>query len=279
MKNINIRLKLSVIIFISIIPWIMLFSLPVLADQIWFFSVGEGDAIYIQTRQGNRILIDGGPDNTILSKLSSRIPWWDKHIDLVIVTHYHEDHIAGLIQVLEQYQVGRIILPQSDYQSPVRDVMLGFIDKKQISNTTYEKQDLIKSGGAELRCLWQESNTTDPNEGAYIFLLNMNQFKYLLTSDVEFTNFSQKMLTSEIGDIDLIKVPHQGSKNSLNQIVLDTIKPELAIISVGKNNYGHPNQDMIDLLGKNNILVYRTDKDGDIMINTINMIQRVSKYK
>ncbi len=180
-KQINIRIQLMMVVVISLIPWLMLFSIPAREDQIWFFNVGQGDSIYIQTREGNRILIDGGPDNTILSKLSSRIPWWDKRIDLVIATHYHEDHIAGLVQVLEHYQVKKVILPNSEFESPVKNMLLDVIIKRNIENIIFHPQDKIKTNGINLECVWgSDISTIDPNRSAYMFLVMLDNNKYLL---------------------------------------------------------------------------------------------------
>lgn len=288
-------------------------SLPDGKLHLVFCDVGQGDAIYIKTPRGSDILIDGGPNEKVLSCLGRHMPFYDRNIELMVLTHPHADHFTGLTFVLERYSVKKIVLeniyvPNNERFEAFREKMAGegaeiynpkagdkivvdgvgltalwpreVIGDKGIWNMQISKyaNKQIGSNGCDETCqkvLGASTVSGDLNEYSLVFLLKHNDFKALLTGDVDNEVLSKiNELKEGFGDfnfsekpLDLLKVPHHGSKDSLSTTLLYQLNPKMAVISVGKNNFGHPAEEIIKQLRNLDIKILRTDKDGEIKIN------------
>jgi competence protein ComEC len=238
-------------------------------------DVGQGDAIFMRTPDGSDILIDGGPDNSVLSCLSRHMPIWDRTIEVMILTHPHADHLTGLIDVLKRY---RVLMFGTGKNGCSTDLCKKLIEQLKQSGTAqkylYQGDRFAVKDGVALETLWptQEwvnqhlvTKSSDENGSSAIELLTYKKFKALFTSDAQASDMEKiDMLT---GIIDLLKVPHHGSKTGLNSDILDILKPNIAAISVGaKNRYGHPAPFTLELLKSLNINTLRTDQAGGIEI-------------
>jgi len=271
-------LILGFLVFSNLIAWIIVFDLgKVRFLEVIFFDVGQGDAIFIETPSYHQILIDGGPDSTILEKLSKEMPFWDRSIDLIILTHPERDHLTGLIEVLEKYKVENIL-----WTGIVRDTAEYKEWKKLIEE---EKAEIfIAKAGQKISCLtWQIKQCDleilqpfeslegkefkDSNNTSIISKLVFGKNSFLFTGDA-YKNVEVELINKEAEiDSDVLKVAHHGSKTSSSEEFIKAVSPEIAVISVGRENkYGHPNQEVLELLEKYGIRVLRTDKDGDIKI-------------
>jgi competence protein ComEC len=212
-------------------------------------NVGQGDATLVA--YGTiQILIDGGPDNKVLTCLSKYMPFWDKQLELVILTHPDADHYRGLVDVFKTYKIDNFISTreQSVLQNPVGSRMIIADNQK------------IRVGLISLELF--DNPTGDDNERSVVTELKYRNFKALLTGDAPAT-ILQKF---NLEPVNYLKVPHHGSKTGLTQALLEIIQPKMAVISVGKNSYGHPTPEIIKLLQDNKIKIYRTDLMGDIII-------------
>ena len=271
-------LILGFLVFSNLIAWIIVFDLgKVRFLEVIFFDVGQGDAIFIETPSYHQILIDGGPDSTILEKLSKEMPFWDRSIDLIILTHPERDHLTGLIEVLEKYKVENIL-----WTGIVRDTAEYKEWKKLIEE---EKAEIfIAKAGQKISCLtWQIKQCDleilqpfeslegkefkDSNNTSIISKLVFGKNSFLFTGDA-YKNVEVELINKEAEIYsDVLKVAHHGSKTSSSEEFLKAVSPEIAVISVGRENkYGHPNEEVLELLEKYGIRVLRTDKDGDIKI-------------
>ena len=271
-------LILGFLVFSNLIAWIIVFDLgKVRFLEVIFFDVGQGDAIFIETPSYHQILIDGGPDSTILEKLSKEMPFWDRSIDLIILTHPERDHLTGLIEVLEKYKVENIL-----WTGIVRDTAEYKEWKKLIEE---EKAEIfIAKAGQKISCLtWQIKQCDleilqpfeslegkefkDSNNTSIISKLVFGKNSFLFTGDA-YKNVEVELINKEAEiDSDVLKVAHHGSKTSSSEEFIKAVSPEIAVISAGRENkYGHPNQEVLELLEKYGIRVLRTDKDGDIKI-------------
>jgi competence protein ComEC len=239
--------------------------------KIVFCDVGQGDATYIRTPQGKDILIDGGPDNSVLLCLSDNMPFWDKELDLVILTHPDSDHYSGLLSVAREYKIKSFSTSLTPEDAP------GYKNLHQILREQRVEERFVCNGdnysfpdGVVLEIVWPKScdvSSTDKNDNSVISLLSYGDFKALITGDAEehIGNFYQ----DRVGDIDILRVPHHGSRDGVDDDYLESIKPEVAIISVGaKNRYGHPVQEILDILKLKNIQILRTDQVGEIRISS-----------
>ncbi len=233
------------------------------AVRVWVFDIGQGDAIFIDAPNA-QILIDGGPGNAILEKLSRVMLPWDKQIDAIINTHPHADHVTGLLAVLERYQVEHIFDSGQQYGT---DVFLAF-DEGYNPNMLISGSVFDLGGGAVLRVLYPdavpEKALKDPNAGSVVMMLEYGQTTMLLTGDIGI--YEERLLLERIEDIDVLKVAHQGSRTSSDLEFLQKANPEHAVISVGKNSYGHPHSDVVERLQAIGATIWRTDWHSDVRI-------------
>ncbi len=248
--------------------------------HIVFCDVEQGDAIYIRTSGGKDILIDGGPSEKVLNCLSRHMPFWDKTIDLIILSHPHADHITGLISVLDRYSLMHYASEKVENLNFLQKRLQDKLAVKNITANYLKSGDrIVFSDKTEIKTFWPDKNALekytiasksanfdlDANGLCLVQLLSFGDFNLLLTGDTDISILNR--IEKEIGDIDVLKVAHHGSKTGTNMQFLNEIMPELAVISVGKDNrYGHPARQVLDLLEKENIKTLRTDKDGEVEI-------------
>lgn len=245
-----------------------------------FLDVGQGDAILIQAPKGE-ILIDGGPGRQVLEKLGEILPFSDRKIELIIMTHPDADHINGLVEVLKNYQVDEVIETGVTNDNKAYAEWQKLIKDKNIKDTIAKKGDKIDLGeGVELNFMWPESNLAgqkieNTNNTSIVNFLDWGNMDVALTGDAE-TAVLDKIAEENSGiKIEILKQAHHGSKNGVSQKFYETFKPDVSVISVGaKNRYGHPDQDTLDILGKLGIKIYRTDEQG-----TIKAIIEQNSYK
>ena len=273
-KNLNLWLILLLILANAFV-WQALFNLERnQALEVTFFDVGQGDSIFIETPSGHQILIDGGPDSKILEKLAKEMPWGDKTIDLIILTHPEKDHMVGLLKVLERYQVEQILWTGIICHTADYDKWQELIQKEKAQITIAESSQRIKAGGVFLNILYpfeslEGEKFKESNNTSIIAQLIFSNSSFLFTGDAP-QSIEKKILSEYRKDVinsDVLKVGHHGSKTSTSEEFLKEVSPEIAVISCGKNNpYHHPHQDVLKNLEKFDIKILRTDQVGDIKI-------------
>lgn len=236
-----------------------------------FFDVGQGDSSLIITPNKKTILIDGGPDNTVLRRLGDSLPFYRRQIDLIIFSHFHDDHITGLIEVLKRYRVKRIIYVINEFTPPILKILLDLAQQQKIIMTPI-------TTNAELNlapnCLIDFLNPgtlgvkDDQNNSLLVKFFCENK-KYLFTGDNSAA--VEKALLSSTWDLsaDVLKISHHGSNTASIAAFLQKVNPQLAVISVGRdNNFGHPSPIVLERLNKLNIKFKRTDELGSFKITT-----------
>ncbi|MCX6724156.1 MAG: ComEC/Rec2 family competence protein [Candidatus Staskawiczbacteria bacterium] len=254
--------------------------------QVDFFDVGQGDSAFIRTPEGHNILIDGGPDQSVLARLNTVLPFWDKSLDLVILTHPEKDHMQGLLDVLQRYQVDYFLwtgVIKNDaenkkladilkrLESSTQNSMLAALSPEKIKVITAVAGQEIKAGNVLIDTLYpledvsgKELKNTS-NDTCVVSRLIYGKISFLFTGDISST--AEKDLVSDGFNLqsDVLKVAHHGSKYSTSDIFLAAVEPKMAVISVGaKNTYGHPTPETLQRLEKFGIKIFRTDKDGDV---------------
>jgi competence protein ComEC len=247
--------------------------------HITFCDVGQGDGIFIRTPNGKDIVIDGGPDNKILSCLSDNMPFWDRKIDLMILTHPHDDHQYGLLLIAKRYEVLSFATQPIQTKAIGYKMLIDALKKKNVPiHFTCQGDQFTLRDGVKLKTLWPNTclknevmessgsdNNIDINALSVVQLLSYGSFHLLLTGDTN--NMIGNQITDLAGEIDVLKVPHHGSGTGMDATFLDTIAPKLSVISVGaKNRYGHPAPSTIHLLDEKMIKTLRTDKNGTIKL-------------
>jgi competence protein ComEC len=240
--------------------------------KVIFFDVGQGDAILVS--QGSyQMLIDGGRDGKLLlNKLGKYIPFWDRNIEVMLATHPDQDHIAGLINVLNFYNVKTIVKTGDQSETQTFKRFQDDIANERAENIEAKRGLAVKfPSGALAEIIYPFSgigNIQDnqSNSGSVAVKINYGENSFLLTGDLpkeqekEIINFGEDIASQ------VLKVAHHGSKYSTSAEFLEKINPKDAIISVGKDNsYGHPNEETTNLLKEKGINIFRTDEMGDIV--------------
>ena len=251
----------------NILIWSFYFSLPDGKLHIKVYDVGQGDSILIKTASGKTVLVDGGPDNSVLGYLGGDIPFYSKNIDLVVLTHPDADHLTGLIEVVKQYKVRKIWVNGVNKDTRVCQ------DWEKALSELNLKVEIVKAGSKLklkdsliLSVIWPPKDfiSSKTNLAGIVIKLSYGEFDALLTADAD---KNAQPYTSSLGQIEVLKVPHHGASESVSEAFLNLTSPEVSIISVGeKNPYNHPRQEALDLLKKSGSKIYRTDKDGSIEI-------------
>lgn len=239
--------------------------------EVDFFDVGQGDAAFIETPGGKQILIDGGPSSVILEKLAKEMPFWDRTIDLIILSHPEADHLAGLLEVLKRYKIKNILWTGIVRQTAEYKEWVDLIGKEK-ANIEIAKagQRLSLSERLSLLILhpfedWQGKELKDSNMTSIVLRLDYGDTSFLFTGDALAFQEKEMILRGVDLDSDVLKVGHHGSKTSTSQGFIKAVSPEIAVISAGKDNsYGHPHQEVLETLNKYGINVLRTDIAGDI---------------
>lgn len=231
-----------------------------------FCDVGQGDAI-LTTKNGVQFLIDGGLDSSVLSCLSSHMPFWDRKIEIVLVTHPDADHYGGIVDVVRRYNVDVFVSSGLDGESQGWETLVRQVKNKGIKEKIVAKNDRIRYGNIFFDVIHPAKNFvgTQRNEYSIVGVLSYGVFDMLLTGDI--TPPAIDTAVDDILDVEVLKVPHHGSKNGLVDAFLEKASPEIAVISVGKNNsYGHPHKEILTLLQRYNIRILRTDEQGAIEV-------------
>lgn len=242
-------------------------------DKVVFLDIGQGDSILLQNGT-QQVLIDGGPGATVLERLGEELPWFDRTIDVVILTHPQQDHLEGLVHVLDRYRVGLVILPKAAYPSQLQAAWLQkLIDKKIPYRFSWAGEEL-RLADADVHILAPFPDAEDQaliaknvNEASTTTRIDFDGMSFLLSGDAE--KAAEHLLVQRTSpallDIDVLKAGHHGSKTSTTPELLAAASPHIVAISVGAHNrYGHPTQEVLDRL--KDLLVYRTDQLGSIRL-------------
>jgi competence protein ComEC len=266
------------ILIVAILVWSVVLTTPDDKLHVSFLDIGQGDAILIQTPNGQDILIDGGPDPQKISlELSRKLPFWDRTIDLVVCTQPHADHVTGLVEVLNRYKVVQVLEAEVSYNSSIYQEWCNLVEDKGIEyNIACAGQKIDLGSGIHMEVLNPpealfDGTSNDVDNNGLVLRLSCGLVSFLFTADIreeaEFELIGQRAnLKSTV-----LKVAHHGSDTSTSQQFLAAVDPEVAVISVGADNpFGHPGPEVVERLinnvGEDN--VYRTDEDGTIELIT-----------
>lgn len=264
---------LIILVFACFLIWSAYFSIR--SDnnlQVTFFDVGQGDSTLIETPNQSKIIIDGGPDSSVLAKIGRYFSFYDRTVDIMIITHPDSDHLAGAVEIAKKYEVGLIIINGKECVSSLCGEFEKIVKQKNIKVVLAVKgQEIDLGSGAKIDILMPDNHfgavagKQDDNNSSIISLLSFGKDSFLFMGDAE--NKEELSLIDNFPSLKagILKVAHHGSKNSANQLFLEKIDPKFSVISVGaKNSYGHPHIEMINELKKIGSDILRTDLEGDI---------------
>lgn len=270
--------------------------------HIVYCNVGQGDASFIRTPSNQDMLIDGGPNEEVLSCLGRHMPFYDRTIDVVLLTHPQKDHLQGLISVVQRYNVKYFVIGVEGNNTEGYKRLIQVLREKKVPVQNLFTGDSFTMGKVKFDVLWPERKwviakmkpaspagrqfnnltmnqlnmngsailglSTDQNVNNFSYYLDLHygKFQALFTGDGDSQIQPEVAAAVSLPDVDILKYPHHGSKTGMLPEFLDKIKPELAVISVGENSYGHPSKEALELLSSRAIKIDRTDKGGDVEI-------------
>lgn len=265
---------ISTLILLNIFVWIALYykqSSDVLT--VYFLDVGQGDAIFINSPEHNRVLIDGGKNRKVLSELGQILPFSDRRIDVVIATHPDLDHIGGLPEVISQYEVGMFLESGVESKNSIDDELKKRVGEKNIPELLARRGMVVNLGdGVKLQILFpnQEVTNWETNRASVVGKLVYGDKSFLLTGDSPIAIENVLLsLDREFLDVDVLKAGHHGSHTSTSFSFAEATSPEYVVISAGKDNtYGHPHKEVLDILKKVGAKIVSTAESGTIKFQT-----------
>ena len=236
--------------------------------KIYYLNVGQADCTLIQNKDKN-MLIDAGNNDDGEKVVQFLKGLGISKIDYLIGTHPHEDHIGGLDNVINSFDIGTIYMPKVVTTTKTFESVLDAIEAKNLSVTTPVIGNEFSMGSAKFQILSTGTDEDDLNSCSIVLRLKFGNLAYLFTGDEETVN-EEKMINSGYDlSADVLKVAHHGSNTSSSEEFLDRVSPDVAIIMVGEgNSYGHPHSEILNRLNARNIKIYRTDTDGTILITS-----------
>ena len=275
-KSKHIYFVKIIVIIILLFVFILEF-VPKSYYEINFLDVGQGDCIHIRTIHGFNILIDGGGSEQSDYDIGEKVllPYLLKNgiykNDIIFISRFHEDHVEGLLTILNQFKVNKIIIGEQGKPNNLYLDILKISKDKQIQIITMKKNDIIKIDGIEFNTMYPSYSFKNDNLNNNSLVIRADIFdtRILFTGDMEMEEellLLEKVKSKDL-DIDILKVGHHGSKTSSTEDFLKTTSPSISIISCGiKNKFGHPNNEVLERLSFFNSRVIRTDLSGEIML-------------
>jgi len=265
---------LSLLVFANIAVWAIIWEKrPSDLLSVYFLDVGQGDSVFINSPTHGRILIDGGSNNKVLTELGKVLPFGDRRIDVVIGSHPDADHIGGLIDIVKQYKVGVFIEPGVESKNKIDDTLRIEINDKNIPSLIARRgMKIILGGGAEFHVFFPDRDVSDweTNDASIVGKLVYRDKSFLLTGDsTKHTEYLLLALNPSELKSTVLKAGHHGSKNSTSLIYAQAVSPEYSVISAGRDNsYGHPTQEVLNILKQVGAKILSTIDLGTIKFET-----------
>ena len=266
------RLKFAVIGIFVLFGGVLL-TLPTTHPSpyfsIHFLDVGQGDAILLQTPDGYEVLIDGGKSSAVLQQLAAELSWGDRSLDVVIATHPDTDHIGGLVDVLERYQVDMLVETQAEGDSPAFTMFTTVAAAENAVRQYAQAGQVIQVGASTtIEVLSPGSETTNwaSNTASIVVRVVYGDTAFMLTGDAP-TGVEDYLVAAHGAGLqsNVLKLGHHGSKTSTSELFLDTVQPQYAVVSAGiDNSYGHPDQSVMQRVFARDIQTAHTGIDGTV---------------
>lgn len=266
--------------FLLLILIMLLYSKGQHGFEVHFLDVGQGDGIVIRTPGGNTYMVDGGSTDVSEVGKYRLMPFLKASgisiIDYAIVTHADNDHVSGLKELLTEYedsgiQIQYLVLPDTTLKDDAYMELVSLASEHQINLLYLSRGDIISDGDITFTCLHPYPGYDTDSRNAYSTVLSVSygRFDMLLTGDIEGDGESSMLQSGFLKDYDVLKVAHHGSQYSTSEEFLTVTKPEISVISCGKDNsYGHPHKELIERLNKTGTRILITEEQGEIVIKS-----------
>jgi competence protein ComEC len=273
-------------VIVALVAAITVASRPDGLLHLTVLDVGQGDAILVESPEGSTMLVDGGPDPELtLRRIGANLPFFARRIDVLVVSHPHQDHVAGLVDVLDRYRIGALLHAGIPFENAAYDRLLADAAAAGVPVALARAgQDVALGPSTRVTVLYPDATDAaaplpedDINNGSVVLRLEVGGFSALLTGDAEAPVEGALVGRGLLSPADVLKVGHHGSTSSTTAGLLDAVRPSVAIISSGEGNeYGHPAPETLAALGSRPATaVFRTDFGGDVEVVTDGSTLRV----
>lgn len=265
---------------LGVLLWLCLRSLPDGRLHVFVLDIGQGDAILVQTPTGERMLIDGGPNDSIMKELGKVMPFYERTIDVVVLSHPHADHVDGLVEVLKRYRVGAVVMSGVKYNYTGYTAFVEEVAARHIP-LVYAGAKFPAAGGGTadyrlgsvtLDMLFpfeseQGRSFENQNNGSVVFRLLYGDRSFYFSGDLEVEG-EEKLVASGLDlRADFYKAGHHGSRTAGSVPLLDRVRPEYAAISCGVDNkFKHPHPITLEHFQERGMKIFRTDLEGMIEV-------------
>ena len=283
MKKLYREIILLTLVLSNILVWVAVYETrPSDILKVYFLDVGQGDAIFIESPRGARVLVDAGKNRKVVSELGKILPFSDKRIDVVIATHPDADHIGGLPEVVSRFDVEMFLDPGAVSTSAVYKELIKRLDEKEINKVLAKRGMVLNFGdGAKLIILYpragEDISLLDPNDASIVAKLIYGEHSFLLTGDagLRTENILLGLHGNNLQSV-VLKAGHHGSRTSSSLSFVEVVAPLYTVISAGKNNsYGHPHQSVLDNLALVGSQILNTFDEGVVRFETNGEILKV----
>ena len=259
------------IVFILLVAnvFVWLHAFPSRALTVSFLDIGQGDSIFIKGPTGVEVLVDGGADAAVLRELGKQMSFFDRSLDAVVETHPDKDHIGGLTDVFERYDVSYFLEPGIPNETSATRSLLSAVKKEGAQDVLARRgMRLDLGGGAYARILFPDRDVSDveTNTGSIVMQVVYGENEFLLTGDspISIEKYLVSLGVQEL-ESDVLKAGHHGSRTSTSDEYLDAVKPKYVIFSRGcDNSYGHPHVEVVEKVQKRSIPILDTCESGTI---------------
>lgn len=270
MTNRNMIIVVGALVMLDVLAWSSIaFGSFGKQLELFFFDVGQGDSEMIVMPGGVKMLIDGGPDNGKAAESLGRVlPWRDRYIDVVMVSHLELDHFGGLMDVIRRYDVGAFVYNGRAADSESARKLMIELGKRKVPMVIVGAGDKVAYGANVMDIVSARGDMikkTNANESAIVARFTGGGMTALFTGDIGKSTEKLLARTKKI-KADVIKIPHHGSKFSSTEEFLKTVRPKIAIIEVGKNSYGHPTKEALERIKNVKARLFRTDINGMVQL-------------
>jgi len=235
-----------------------------------FLDVGQGDAVFVEGPSGTQVLIDGGQGRAVLRELGAVMPFYDRSIDVLIATHPDADHIGGLPDVLENFDIDFVFEPGIAHDTGTYEEFMRLIGEENAKHLIARRGQVINLGDeAYLRILFPDRDVSgvEPNAGSVFAQIVYGETEVMLTGDAP-KSIEQYVISLDGPTLEsnVLKAGHHGSKTSSDESFVGLVDPDYVVISAGENNrYGHPHEEILDVFEQFETKILGTYAEGRIV--------------